>query len=118
VPDEVRDEIPGHYESNNIVDQLLEEIDSDFTGYDDTPVNNQALLDDILGIDSDDDFDVVTNVVDATNEPTTEVEPVAEPVLRRSARNHKPRRWEKRYVGLSTCQRDVLSRTYISLVHF
>jgi hypothetical protein len=27
VPDEFRDEIPGHYESNNIVDQLLEEID-------------------------------------------------------------------------------------------
>jgi Reverse transcriptase (RNA-dependent DNA polymerase) len=71
------------------------------------------LLDDIFGIDSDDDFDVVTNVVDATNEPTIEVEPVAEPVLRRSARNHKPGRWEKRYVGLSTCQRDVLSRTYI-----
>jgi hypothetical protein len=60
VPDELRDEIPGHYESNDIVDQLLEEIDSDavndFTGYDDTPVDNQALLDDIFGIDSDDDF--------------------------------------------------------------
>jgi hypothetical protein len=60
VPDELRDEIPGHYESNDILDQLLEEIDSDavndFTGYDDTPVNNQALLDDIFGIDSDDDF--------------------------------------------------------------
>jgi hypothetical protein len=114
VPDELRDEIPGHYESNDIVDQLLEEIDSDavndFTGYDDTPVDNQALLDDIFGIDSDDDFDVVTNVVDTTDQPTVEVEPVAEPVLRRS---DKPGRWEKRYVGLSTCQRDVLSRTYI-----
>jgi hypothetical protein len=77
-PDELRDEIPGHYESNNIADQLLEEIDSD-------AVN---------------DF---TNVVDATNKPTIEVEPVAEPVLRRSARNHKPGRWEKRYVGLGTC---------------
>jgi hypothetical protein len=109
VPDELRDEILGHYESNDIVDQLLEEIDSDavndFTGYDDTPVDNQALLDDIFGIDSD--------VVDATDQPTVEVEPVAEPVLRRSARNHKPGRWEKRYVGLSTCQRDVLSRAYI-----
>jgi hypothetical protein len=80
---------------------------------DDTLVDNQALLDDIFGIDSDDDFDVVTNVVDATDQPTVEVEPVAEPVLRRSARNHKPGRWEKRYVGLCTCQRDVLSRTYI-----
>jgi hypothetical protein len=99
VPDELRDEIPGHYESNDIVDQLLEEIDSDavndFTGYDDTPVNNQALLDDIFGTDSDDDFDVVTNVVDETDQPTVEVEPVAEPILRRSARDHKPGRWDK-----------------------
>jgi hypothetical protein len=117
VPDELRDEIPGHYESNSIVDQLLEEIDSDAvndsTGYDDTPPNDQALLDDIFGIDSDDNFDIVTNVVDATNEPTIEVEPVAEPVLRRSARNHKPGRLEKRYVGHSTYQWDVLSRKYI-----
>jgi hypothetical protein len=37
-------------------------------------------------------FDVVTNVVDATDQPTVEVEPVAEPVLRRSARDHKPGR--------------------------
>ena len=54
VPDDVRDEIPGHYEPHDIVDQLLEEIDNDtnnehtlydLTGYDDTPVNNQDLLD-------------------------------------------------------------------------
>jgi hypothetical protein len=86
VPDDLQEEIPGHYESNEIVNQLLEEIDSDavndLTEYDDTPVNNQTLLDDIFGIDSDDDSDVVTNVVDATDEPTVEVEPVAEPVLR------------------------------------
>jgi hypothetical protein len=39
VPDELRDEIPGHYESIDIVDQVLEEIDSDAVtdsaGYDD-----------------------------------------------------------------------------------
>jgi hypothetical protein len=59
VPEEEPDKIPGYYEPHDIVDQLLEEIDNDayhdLTEYDDTPVNNQALLDDIFGIDSDDD---------------------------------------------------------------
>jgi hypothetical protein len=62
MPEQMRDEIPGHYENDDIVDQLLEEIDNDAnndaTEYDDTPVSNQALLDDIFGTDSDDDIDV------------------------------------------------------------
>jgi hypothetical protein len=48
VPDEIRDEIPGYDESDDIVDQLLEEIDddaaNDFTEYDDIPLNNQACI--------------------------------------------------------------------------
>jgi hypothetical protein len=46
----------SHYEHDDIADQLFEEIDNDadndFAEYDDTPVDNQALLDDIFGIDS------------------------------------------------------------------
>jgi Reverse transcriptase (RNA-dependent DNA polymerase) len=118
VPDEMRDEIPGHYESDDIVNQLLEEIDNDadndFTEYDDTPVNNQALLDDIFGIDSDDDIDIdIDNNDEMSVEPHVEIEPAVVPVLRRSARNHQPGKWDKKYVGVNTFHRDMSLRTFV-----
>ena len=119
VPEEVRDEIPGHYEHDDITDQLFEEIDNDadndFTEYDDTPVNNQALLDDIFGIDSDDDIDVVVDI-DAVNvEPNVDIEPepTVVPVLRRSARNHQLGKWNKKYVGVNTFHHDMSLRTFV-----
>ena len=116
VPDELREEIPGYYESDDIVDQLLEEIDNDadndYTEYDDTPVNNQALLDDIFGIDSDEDDDV-HDVNDVTAESTVEVVPDVEPVLRRSARNHALGKWNRKYVGVSTFQHEMSLRTFV-----
>jgi hypothetical protein len=117
VPDDVRDEIPGHYEPHDIVDQLLEEIDNDtnndLTGYDDTPVNNQALLDDIFGIDSDDDVVVADDIVEVSVEAHVEIEPAVVPVLRRSARNHQLGKWNKKYVGLNTFYRDMSLRTFV-----
>jgi hypothetical protein len=95
VPDEVRDETPRHYEHDNIADQLFEEIDNDadndFAEYDYTPVNNQALLDDIFGIDKDDDIDVVNDIDEVNDEPNVDIEPepAVVPVLRRSAHNHQ-----------------------------
>jgi hypothetical protein len=106
VPEEEPDKIPGCYEPHDIVDQLLEEIDNDayndFTEYDDTPVNNQALLDDIFGIDSDDDVVVADKIDEVIVEAHVEIEPAAVPVLRRSARNHQLGKWNKKYVGVKT----------------
>ena len=118
VPDKIRDEIPGYYESDDIVDQLLEEIDNDtvndFTEYDndDTPVNNQALLDDIFGIDSDDEVDV-HDVNNVTAESTADLVPNVEPVLRRSDRNHALGKWNKKYVSVNTFQREMSLRTFV-----
>jgi hypothetical protein len=119
VPDEVPDEMHGHYENDDIIDQLLEEIDNDavndFTEYDDTPVNNQALLDDIFGVDSDDDIDVVNDIDEMNVEPDVDIEPepAVVPVLRRSARNHQPGKWNKKYVGLNTFRHDMSLRTFV-----
>jgi hypothetical protein len=60
VPDDIRDDTPGQHESVDNTDQLIEEIDSDANEsvqYDNTPQNNQALLDDIFGTDSDEEID-------------------------------------------------------------
>jgi hypothetical protein len=119
VPDDVRDETPGHYEHDDIADQLFEEIDNDadndFAEYDDTPVNNQALLDDIFGIDSDDDIDVVNDIDEVNVEPNIDIEPepAVVPVLHRSARNHQLGKWNKKYVGLNTFYRDMSLRTFV-----
>jgi hypothetical protein len=117
--DIVRGEIRRHYEPDDIADQLLEEIDddahNDVAEYDDTPVNNQALLDDIFGIDSDDDIDVVDDIAEVSVEPNVDIEPepAVVPVLRRSARNHQLNKWNKKYVGVNTFYRDMSLRTFV-----
>ena len=62
--------------------------------YDGTPTDPDALMNDIFGVDSDDEVD----------NPTTEnskSEEILDKQPRRSARNHQPGRWNKRLVGLS-----------------
>ena len=62
--------------------------------YDDTPTDPEALMNDVFGVDSDDEVDT----------PTTEnskSEAILDKQPRRSARNHQPGRWKKRLVGLS-----------------
>jgi hypothetical protein len=62
--------------------------------YDDTPTDSDALMNDIFGVDSDDEIDI--NISEnSKSEEITEYQP------RRSARNHQPGRWNKRLVGLS-----------------
>ena len=103
-PDENMDENPEFYQNNDDVDEILDEInndyDNDFAEYDDIAVNNQALLDDIFGVDSDvDDTDENENYGEIIPDEHN-VDHIDEaPVLRRSARNHQPGRWNKRTVG-------------------
>ena len=55
-PENRMDEDPRVVENNYIVDQMLNELDNnndEFIKYDDIPIDNQRLLDDIFGIDSD-----------------------------------------------------------------
>jgi hypothetical protein len=52
MPDNVQDEVPGHVEYTDIVDELRVETDSganDLFDCDDAQVRNQASLDDKLG---------------------------------------------------------------------
>ena len=85
------------YESE--FEQLTEYIPNDIyvnegedVVYDDTPTNPDALMNDMFGVDSDDEVDT----------PTTEnskSEEILDKQPRRSARNHQPGRWNKRLVG-------------------
>jgi hypothetical protein len=59
MPDNVQDEVPGHVEYTDIVDELLVETDSganDLFDCDDAQVRNQASLDDKLGNDCDEEI--------------------------------------------------------------
>lgn len=81
-----------------VVEQILEELDdgvNDLAEYDDIPVDNQALLDDIFGIDNEEDIEEQDNI-----EPPIVMQE-QEPALRRSARNHQIGKWTKKLVGLS-----------------
>lgn len=62
--------------------------------YDDTPTDPDALMNDIFGVDSDDEVDTPTTE-NSKSEEIIDIQP------RRSARNHQPGRWNKRSVGLS-----------------
>jgi hypothetical protein len=95
IPDNIQDGILGDLEYTEIVDELIEEIDSDANylfEYDDTPVDNQALLDDILGNDSDEE-----SVDDEAQAPEPAV-PNTERELRRSARKYQLGKWNKKIV--------------------
>ena len=62
--------------------------------YDDTPTDPDALMNDIFGIDSDEEVDAHTTK-NSKSEEILDIQP------RRSARNHQPGRWNKRLVGQS-----------------
>jgi hypothetical protein len=60
-PENRMDEDPRVVKNNYIVDQILNELDNnndEFIEYDDIPIDNQNLLDDILAIDSDNEESV------------------------------------------------------------
>ena len=60
--------------------------------YDDTPTDPDALMNDIFGVDSDDEVDTPTIKISKLEE-ILDIQP------RRSARNHQTGRWNKRLVG-------------------
>ena len=60
-PENDEDANPGFIENDYAVDEILNNLDpnnDDFAAYDDIPVDNQDLLDDIFGVDSDSEEDV------------------------------------------------------------
>ena len=63
--------------------------------YDDTPTDPNALMNDIFGVDSDEEVDTPPTTENSKSEEILNMQP------RRSARNHQPDRWNKRLVGLS-----------------
>ena len=62
--------------------------------HDDTPTGPDALMNAIFGVDSDEELDTHTTE-NSKSEEILDTQP------RRSARNHRPGRWNKRLVGLS-----------------
>ena len=62
--------------------------------YDDTPTDPDALMNEIFGVDSDEEVDTPTTE-NSKSEEILDIQP------RRSARNHQPGRWNKRLVGSS-----------------
>ena len=102
-PENRMDEDPRVVENNYIVDQILNELNNDhddFIEYDDIPIDNQNLLDDIFGIDSDNEESENPDSQEA-DIPVPNVENNFDeaPILRRSARNHQPGKWSKKLVG-------------------
>ena len=89
------------YESE--YDQLNEDLPNDIyvnvgedVVYDDTPTDSQTLMNDIFGLDSDDEITENIEIID-----NSQSEEILEQHPRRSARNHQLGRWSKKVVGLS-----------------
>jgi hypothetical protein len=118
-PENRMNEDPRVVENNYIVDQILNELDNsnDELEYYDIPIDNQNLLDDIFGIDSDNEESENPDSQEADiQEPNVENNFDEAPILRRSARNHQPGKWSKTLVGTYlpryTQTQNIYTRTY------
>jgi hypothetical protein len=85
--------------------------------FDYIPIDNQNLLDDIFGIDSDNEESENPDSQEADiQEPNVENVFDEAPILRRSARNHQPGKWSKTLVGTYlpryTQTQNIHTRTY------
>jgi Reverse transcriptase (RNA-dependent DNA polymerase) len=102
-PENRMDEDLRVVENNYIVDQILNELDNnndDFIEYDDIPIDNQNLLDDIFGTDSDNEESENPDSQEGNiQEPNAENNFDEAPILRRSARNYEPGKWSKTLAG-------------------